>query len=184
MLKLYGGARSRASIVRWYLEELNVPYEFVLLDMAAGEHLQPEYLAINPMGKVPAITDGDVKLWESGAILLYLAEKHGKMPASLGERSAIAQWILFSNSTLATGLFMEASRDKEVPKLLKPLDTLLSDRSYLLGTELTVADIAVGSMLAYVPMMLPMIDLSPYPAVLDYMGRISEREAFKKAIGG
>ena len=80
MLKLYGGARSRASIVQWYLEELNIPYEFVLLDLPAGEHQQPEYLAINPMGKVPAIVDGDFQLWESGAIILYLAEKYGICP--------------------------------------------------------------------------------------------------------
>ena len=63
MLKLYGGARSRASIVQWYLEEIQVPYEFVKLDMQAGEHLKPEYLAINPVGKVPAIVDGDFQLW-------------------------------------------------------------------------------------------------------------------------
>ncbi|MFM7372281.1 MAG: glutathione S-transferase N-terminal domain-containing protein, partial [Sphaerospermopsis kisseleviana] len=62
MLKLYGGAFSRASIVQWYLEELQVPYEFILLDMKAGEHRQPEYLEINPIGKVPAIMDGDLKL--------------------------------------------------------------------------------------------------------------------------
>lgn len=74
MLKLYGGARSRASIVQWYLEELGIPYEFVLLDMQAGEHLLPEFLAINPIGKVPAIADGNFTLWESGAILLYLAD--------------------------------------------------------------------------------------------------------------
>ena len=70
-MKLYGGAQSRAAIVRWYLEELGIPYEFVLLDMKAGEHRQPDFLGINPMGKVPAITDGEFKLWESGAILLY-----------------------------------------------------------------------------------------------------------------
>jgi glutathione S-transferase len=70
MLKLYGGGRSRASIVQWYLEEIAVPYEFILLDMAAGEHLQPEFLSINPMGKVPAIVEDDFQLWESGAILL------------------------------------------------------------------------------------------------------------------
>lgn len=69
MLKLYGGARSRASIVQWYLEELGEPYEFVLLDMQSGEHRQPDFLAINPFGKVPTIVDGDLKLWESGAIL-------------------------------------------------------------------------------------------------------------------
>ena len=57
MLKLYGGGRSRASIVQWYLEELGIDYEFVLLDLSAGEHRQPDYLAINPMGKVPAINE-------------------------------------------------------------------------------------------------------------------------------
>ena len=182
MLKLYGGVRSRASIVQWYLEELNVPYEFVLLDMAAGEHRQPEFLAINPMGKVPAIVDGEVKLWESGAIILYLAEKYGNLPKSLVERSIISQWILFANSTLATGLFVEASRDKETLQLLTPLNELLANQPYILGDDLSVADIALGSILAYVPMMLP-IDLNPYPAVLDYIKRINDRSAFQKTIG-
>ena len=90
MLKLYGGVRTRAFIVQWYLEELGVPYEFVLLDLEAGEHRQPEFLAINPMGKVPAIVDGEFPLWESGAILLYIAEKYGQIPDSL-ERIASAQ---------------------------------------------------------------------------------------------
>ncbi|MDJ0691874.1 MAG: glutathione S-transferase family protein [Xenococcaceae cyanobacterium MO_188.B32] len=182
MLKLYGGARSRASIVQWYLEELNIPYEFVLLDMATGEHQQPEYLAINPMGKVPAIVDGDFQLWESGAIILYLAEKYGNMPNSLAERSILNQWVLFANSTLATGLFVEASRDKETPKLLTPLNQMLTGQPYMLGQEFTVVDIAVGSMLAYATMMLP-IDFSPYPAVVDYIKRIKERSAFQKTIG-
>jgi glutathione S-transferase len=96
VLKLYGGARSRASIVKWYLEEIAVPYEFVMLDMQAGAHLQPEYLEINPIGKVPAIVDGDFKLWESGAILLYLAQKYGKMPESLEQQAEIVQWVMFA----------------------------------------------------------------------------------------
>lgn len=182
MLKLYGGARSRASIVQWYLEEIGVPYEFVLLDMEAGEHRQQEYLAINPIGKVPAIVDGDFKLWESGAIVLYLAEKYGKMPNSLPERSVMNQWVLFGNSTLATGLFIEATREKEMPKLLTPLDRILENQPYLMGEELTPADIAVGSILAYVPIMLK-VDLSAYPAVVNYIKRINERPAFQKTIG-
>ena len=181
-MKLYGGARSRASIVQWYLEELSVPYDFVLLDMAAGEHLKPEYLAINPMGKVPAIEDGEITLWESGAILLYLAEKYGNVGTSLEERSVRAQWVLFANSTLATGLFVEANREKEVPKLLTALSKILEQTPYILGNEFTVVDVAVGSILAYVPMMLP-IDLSPYPVILDYIKRINQRAAFQKTIG-
>lgn len=182
MLKLYGGARSRASIVQWYLEELSLPYEFILLDMAAGQHQEPEYLAINPMGKVPAIEDGKIKLWESGAILLYLAEKYDQPQISFPERSIWSQWVLFANSTLATGLFVEASREREVPKLLTALSKILDQTPYILGAEFTVVDVAVGSILAYVPMMLP-IDLSPYPIILDYIKRITERPAFQNTIG-
>jgi glutathione S-transferase len=183
MLKLYGGARSRASIVQWYLEELGVPYKFILLDMQAGEHRQPEYLAINPMGKVPAIVDGDFQLWESGAILFYLAQKYGKMPPSLEEQAKINQWILFGNATLGPGIFVEASRERETPKLLTPLNQILEKQPFFLGDELSVVDVAVGSILAYIPMMLK-LDLSEYPAVVDYIKRISERPAFQKAMGG
>ncbi len=183
MLKLYGGARSRASIIQWYLEEIGVPYEFILLDMPAGEHLKPEFLAINPIGKVPAIVEGDFKLWESGAILLYLAEKQGKLPESLEERAEIYQWVLFGNATLGTGIFIEANREKETPRLLNPLNELLTKQPFLMGDELNVADIAVGSILAYIPMMLQ-LDLSPYPAVLEYIKRLTERPAFQKTIGG
>lgn len=183
MLKLYGGARSRASIVQWYLEELGVPYEFVLLDMQAGEHQQPDYLAINPIGKVPAIVDGDFKLWESGAIVLYLAQKYGNLSSSLEEQAILNQWILFGNATLGPGIFVEANREREMPKLMTALNQILEKQQFILGDELTAADIAVGSILAYIPMMLK-LDLSEYPAVVDYIKRISERPAFQKAIGG
>ena len=182
MLKLYGGVFSRAAIAKWYLEELKVPYEFVLVDMQEGEHLKSEYLQINPMGKVPAIVDGDFQLWESGAILLYLNDKYGKIPASLEERAQLFQWVLFSNSTLASGIFTEATRAKEVPQLLTPLNNIFQQKSFLVGDEFSVADVAVGSMLAYIPMMLK-LDLSAYPSVLAYIQQMSERSAFKKAIG-
>ncbi|MDB9442417.1 glutathione S-transferase family protein [Sphaerospermopsis kisseleviana CS-549] len=182
MLKLYGGAFSRASIVQWYLEELQVPYEFILLDMKAGEHRQPEYLEINPIGKVPAIVDGDLKLWESGAILLYIAEKYGKNPISLEERAIFSQWVLFGNSTLATGIFVEANREREMPRLLTTLNEIFARQPFLLGDEFTIADVAVGSILAYIPIMLK-LDLSEYPAVVNYIQKISERPAFKNSIG-
>ncbi|MCL6436754.1 MAG: glutathione S-transferase family protein [Leptolyngbyaceae cyanobacterium HOT.MB2.61] len=181
MLKLYGGARSRASIVRWYLEELGLPYEFVMLDMAAGEHRRPPYTDINPIGKVPAIVDGDFKLWETGAILLYLAEKYGPEPLSLEQRSIINQWILYTNATLGPGVFVEATRESETPRHMAMLNQLFQRQIYVLGEEFSVADVAVGSMLGYIPLMLK-LDLSAYPAVVNYIQRISERPAYQKAI--
>lgn len=181
MLKLYGGARSRATIPQWYLEELGLPYEFVMLDMAAGEHRQPAFLAINPMGKVPAVVDGDFKIWESGAILLYLAEKYG--PAlTLEQRSEINQWILFANATLGPGIFVEASRAKEIANLLPPLDQRFSQQPYMLGDNFTVADVAIGSFLAYMPLMLQ-LDFADYPSIQAYLKRLAERPGFQKTLG-
>lgn len=110
---------------------------------------------------------------------MYLAEKYGQTSWSIEEKSIINQWILFANSTLATGLFVEASREKETPKLLNPLNKILQEREYILGTDFTVVDVAVGSILIYVPMMLP-IDLTPYKGVLDYIKRMSDRPAWQK----
>lgn len=159
MIKLYGGQFSRASIVHWYLEEMQIPYEFVRLDMQAGEHRQPEFLAINPFGKVPTLVDGDVTLFESGAILMYLADKYAKAFTADADRASANQWVLFANSTLATGVFIEASRDKELPILMGGLEQIFAHQEYILGSEFSVADVALGSMLNYIPMMLK-LDLS------------------------
>jgi glutathione S-transferase len=178
MIKLYGGARSRASIVRWYLEELAIPYEFVLLNMSTGEHHQPDFLKINPFGKVPAIVDGDFALFESGAILLYLNQKYQEKELSVDRQAILLQWTLFANSTLAPGIFNEVSRDKELPRLMAPLNEMLSKHTYLLGDEFSVADIAVGAILIYIPLMLK-LDLSAYPAVVNYIQSLSSRPACK-----
>ncbi len=182
MLKLYGGNRSRASIIVWYLEELAIPYEFVKLDMQAGEHLQPEYLAINPIGKVPAIVDGNFQLWESGAILMYLADKYSKTLLTPEERGKIAQWVLFANATLGPGVFVEANREREMPRLMTPLQEIFAKQPFILGNEFTAADVAVGSMLAYIPMLLK-LDLSAYPAVVNYIQQMTQRPAFQKSMG-
>jgi len=181
MLKLYGGARSRATIVQWYLEELELPYEFVLLDMQAGEHLQPAYRAINPVGKVPAIADGAFKLWESGAILLYLNDKYDRPTQTPEQRAELAQWVLFANATLGPGVFIEANRETQTPRLLGMLNQLFEQQPFMLGDQFSVADVAVGSLLAYIPMMLK-LDLSQYPAVQDYIRSMTQRPAFQKAI--
>ena len=178
MIKLYGGARSRASIVRWYLEELGIPYEFILLDMPTGEHRQPNFLKLNPFGKVPVIVDGDFTLFESGAILLYLNQKYDRQHLSIEQQAILIQWILFSNATLAPGLFGEENRDRELPILMTPLNEILGKHAYILGDEFSVADVAVGSTLAYFKMMFK-LDLSAYPAVVNYIQLLSNRSACK-----
>lgn len=180
MLKLYGGTFSRASIVLWYLEELAIPYEFVLVNLQAGEHQQPDFLAINPMGKVPAIVDGNLKLWESGAILLYLMDKYAPS-VSIEQRATVAQWILFTNATLGPGIFVEANREREMPRLLSALNHWLEPRSFL-EEDFSAADVAVGSLLAYVPIMLK-LGFEEYPAIASYLERLQARPAFQKSIG-
>lgn len=181
MLKLYGGSRSRASIIQWYLEELGVPYEFVLLDMQAGEHLKPDFLAINPFGKVPAIVDDGLQLWESGAILLYLAGKHDNWtnPTQIAE---LAQWILFANATLGPGIFVEATREREMPRLLMPLNEMLKHSKFLKGDAFSVIDVAVGSYLSYMTTLLN-LDLSAYPEIVQYIQHLVTRPAFQNSIG-
>ena len=131
-LLLYGGERTRAAAVVWYLEELGISYQYKKLDISTGENKKPEYLAINPMGKVPALVDGDFSIWESGAILWYLAAKYGQMPSDLTKQGPTIQWILFANSTLANGLFLEDRREQEMPRLLTPLNEIFQENSYLM----------------------------------------------------
>ncbi|NHC37318.1 glutathione S-transferase family protein [Scytonema millei] len=199
MLKLYGGVLSRASIVQWYLEELQIPYEYVQLDMQAQDHKQPEFLAINPMGRLPAIADGNFQLWESGAILLYLTEKYGD-PITFERRSLLNQWVLFGNSTLSSAIFVKENLH-EAPELLTAINQILQQQPFLTGDRFTVADVAVGALLAYIPIMMRMdvsaypdvvndikqamtkVDLNLYPAVLDYVQRLTARTGFQKSIG-
>ena len=182
MIKLYGGARSRASIVRWYLEELGINYEFILLDMSTGEHQQPDFIKLNPFGKVPTIVDEDFVLYESGAILLYLDRKYSGKELSVEEQAILTQWTLFANATLGPNIFGIESRERELPKLMMPLNELLSKHQYLLGDEFSVADVAVGSILIYIPLMLK-LDLSAYPAVVNYIRALSNRPACKVGMG-
>lgn len=182
MLKLYGGSRSRASIVQWYLEEIGADYEFVQLDMQGGEHKLPSYLALNPMGQVPAITDDNFKLWESGAILIYLAEKYGKMPASPEDKAKIYQWVPFANSSLSMGLSPSDDRNAALKRYLEPVNEILGNTPFMLGEEFGVVDVALGSILAYIPLMFKDVDLAPYPHIQSYLKRLGDRPAFKKAI--
>ena len=149
-LTLYGAARSRASMVRWYLEEKGIPYTMVQLDLKAGEHRQEPFLAINPFGKVPALVDdavggpdGDgLKLFESGAILYHLAECYGNefepdgpggAQGAAARRSLTAQWLLYANASFGPAMFLLETRPEELAHQLSTLDGLLAKGGHLLA---------------------------------------------------
>jgi glutathione S-transferase len=185
MLKLYGGARSRAAIVRWYLEELAVPYEFVLVDLQLGEQRQPDFLAINPFGKVPAIVDGDCKLWESGAILLYLAGKYDPAITTIQHWIKLAQWIIFTSATFKPAIYDEARRSREMPRLFTALDHYLEQHPFLVNDRFSGADVALGTQLAFIIMRLG-LDFrkeNKYASVITYFERLEERTPFQQTFG-
>ena len=189
-LTLYGGSRSRASMPRWYMEERGIPYSWRQLDMEAGEHRQEPFTALNPFGKVPVLVDedpalpgGHVQLFESGAILLYLAERHGGECRNAAERGLAQQWVLFANATLATALFVPSNREREFPRLMGVLNDLLEGGRPLIGTDWGVADCAVNAYLAYLPIFFPQIDLSPYPHVQATIAATQQRPAYQRGMG-
>ncbi|MCP9880979.1 glutathione S-transferase [Cyanobium sp. Alchichica 3B3-8F6] len=200
-LTLYGGARSRASMPRWYLEEKGIPYQWIQLDLEAGEHRQPPFTAINPFAKVPALVDDSLRapggeplqLFESGAILLHLADHHGQdfngtATEVAAQRALATQWILFANATLAVALFVPSNREREFPRLMTVLDGLLAEeRSLLAGPwgnpTWTVADCAVNAYLAYLPIFFPQVDLSAYPNVQATIAATQARPAYRRVMG-
>ncbi|NJK72609.1 MAG: glutathione S-transferase family protein [Synechococcaceae cyanobacterium SM2_3_60] len=191
MIMLYGVSAVGASIVQWYLEELGQPYTFEHLDLQQGEQHQEAFLQINPMGKVPAIVDGEFCLWESGAILLYLAEVYSPGGETAQARAELAQWVIYANATLAVGLFVEANRQRDSARLLRCLDGVLGDglrpaggrREFLVNDCFSVADVAVGAILIYALKMLTGMCFHGYPSIEAYVSRLSNRPAFERSIG-
>jgi len=201
-LQLVGSARSRVSIPRWYAEEKGIPYTWVQLDGQAGEHRQPPFLALNPFGKMPALVDDGfsgpdgqpLRLFESGAILLHLAEHHGgefgggefgSDPAVASvRRSLSAQWILYANSTFATALLQAANREEDLLRQLAVLDGLLA-AGPLLGEAAGwgAADCAVQAYLSYLPLFCAQVNLDPFPAVRACIAVTSAREAWQRVAG-
>ena len=195
-LTLYGGPRSRASMVRWYLEEKGLPYTLVPIDLAAGEQHQPAFKAINPFGKVPALVDTDflgasgqpLALFESGAILLHLAEHHANESDLVAWRSLSTQWVLYANATLGPAMFAASSRPEELTRQLEVLDPLLAGGASLLaplaqGPAWGAADCAVQAYLAYLPLFCKDLNLSPFPAIEASIAATHAREAYRRAMG-
>ena len=204
-LTLYGAARSRASMVRWYLEEKAIPYAFVQLDLKSGEHRHEPFTTINPFGKVPALVDdalaspdgGPLKLFESGAILFHLAECYGEefdpqgpggAEGAAARRSLTAQWLLFANASLGPAMFQLEARPEEFARQLATVDGLLAAGPHLLAgvwgdPGWGAADCVLQSYLAYIPHFCPQVDLSPYPAVQAAIEATRNRPTYQKAMG-
>ena len=191
MLTLYGGQRTRASLPRWYMEEKKISYNLIELKREKGENLQAEFLAINPFGKLPALIDSSIlmpngeplKLFESGAILLHLAERYSDDIKTIEDKALTSQWLQFANSTLSISLLVPSHREKEFPRFMKELDQQLGTDQPLVGNLWGAADCAIQAYLAYLPLFFPHVDLDPYPSIQATIKAVVGRPAYQKAMG-
>jgi len=163
-MKLYEFAPTRSIRARWTLQELEIDFDAVSVNLMAGEHRRREFLAINPAGKVPALVDGDIVLTESVAIALYLADKYPRrrlMPEGAGERSQALRWLLFTTTELEQPLWRIARHsfiypeDKRLPgdielareefaAMVGVLDRHMVDREFVVGDRVSVADFVLA----------------------------------------
>ena len=189
-ITLYGGPQTRASMPRWYMEEMGIPYDLEELSLANGEHLKEDFLSINPFGKLPALKDESILdsngkpliLFESGAILLHLAEYHGGEIKQPSDRSIISQWTHFANSTLAFAIFVPDQKTKVLPRLLTELNSEL-EKGYFVNNKWGAADCAISAYLAYIKLFFPNENLSDYPVIEALIQSTRERPAYKKVMG-
>lgn len=195
MITLLGKAISRASRCLWALEETGIEYEHRPLNYATGDAKTPEFLAINPGAKIPALVDGDAALFESLAINLYVAQNYGKgtlWPDDAKGQALCLQWSLFAATELeppgAARLVefifkSEAERSQEVldnaaERIKAPLNTLettLDGRTYLTGEEFTVGDLNAACLVEY--LIRTNFDLSPWPKVKAWAEKCLNRPA-------
>lgn len=164
MIKLFEFAPTRSIKVRWTLQELGIPFEAVRIDMRAGEHRSAGFLKINPVGKLPALVDGDLILTESVAIVLFLAEKYpekGFIPSGLAARAQLYRWVLFATTELEQPLW-RISKHKSLysPErrlaaeialacedflpMVRILDDHMRGRTFVVGDGVTIADFVLA----------------------------------------
>ena len=191
-MKLYEFAPTRSIRARWTLQELGVPFEAIEVNLLKGENRKPEFLEINPAGKLPVLVDGDLVLTESGAIVWYLAEKHpskGFLPSDVRERAQVQRWILFAVTELEqplwritkhTQLYPEADRrpaevplaSREFEAMAQVLDEHLRGRRFVVGETATIADFVTAYTLDWGNEVQL---LGGFPDLRAYMGRMYAR---------
>lgn len=200
MIRFYYHPSPNPLKVALFLEEAGLPYELMAVDTRKGEQHSPAFLSINPNGKTPAITDGDVTVFDSNAILLYLAEKSGQFlpgntPAARGQ---MLSWLMF----VATGIgpysgqavhFQHAAPEKnayainrytfEAERHFKILDDQLARHRYMLGDTYTLVDMAVWGWARALPRVLGPEAMGKLPNLKRLFEEINERPAAKRAEG-
>ncbi len=192
-LTLYHAAPSRSSITRWRLEELGVPYDSHLLSLNKGDNRAPDYLAVNPMGKVPALKHGDVVITEAAAICAYLADEFpsAKLNLPVGDprRGVYLKWLFFGPSCIEPAMLDRAFPRKEAARRgalgYGDFDTVMDVTAkavakgpYLMGEQFSAADVVIGSTLRWGTMfkLLP-----ERPEFTAYIGRLASRPALQRA---
>lgn len=188
----YHAPQTRSATIRWLIEELSAPHELKVLNMKKGEHKQPAYLAINPMGKVPAIVHNGQAVTESGAICIYLADQFpaaGLAPA-IGEpdRAPYLRWIVYYHAAVEPALIDRSLKREPGPTTMLPygtyeetVDTLaavLAKGPYVLGDRFSAADVLIGSSVRW---MLMFKLLPERPEFTSYAARLSQRPALQRA---
>ena len=191
MITLYHHPFSRAASTIWTLEELDVPYELRFVDILKGEQKSPELLALNPMGKLPVLTDGDVVVTENAAISLYLADRYaaGRLAPALDDprRATYLRWSLFAPSVIEPGSMARMAKWDYKPgqagwgdhdSMLSAMESAVSRGDYLLGDQFSIADVIFGGTMRY---MLRFNMLEARPSFVAYAERLGARPAAQRA---
>jgi glutathione S-transferase len=190
-LKLFHAVQSRAATARWMLEEIGEPYEIELLNLKEGDQRKPSYLAINPMGKVPALVDGDVVITEVAAICCYLADAYpaAKLAPPIGDarRGPYLKWLFFGPSCIEPAMIDKALERTAAPRstagwadydtVIEVLRQALADTRYLLGEQFTAADVVIGATLRWGLLFKLLPEL---PEFVAYTKRLGERPALQR----
>jgi glutathione S-transferase len=192
-LTLYHATPSRSSIALWMLEEIGEPYDVKLLDLAKGDQQTPDYLAINPMGKVPALKHGDAAVTESAAICAYLADAFPRaglnVPIGDPRRGAYMKWLFFAPGVLEPAVTDRAFPRKEDPRrgtlgygdfdtVMNVLSKAVTPGPFLMGEQFTAADVVIGANLRW-GMIFKLIPQRK--ELSDYVARFQDRPAAKRA---
>jgi glutathione S-transferase len=192
-LTLYHASPSRSSIVLWMLEEIGQPYDIKLVRLSAGDNKKSDYLAINPMGKVPALKHGDTVITEVAAICAYLADefpdKKLNIPVGTPRRGDYFKWLFFGPSVIEPAMTDRAFPRKENPsaaalgwrdfdQVLDIVSKAVAKGPYLMGDQFTAADLVIGSGLRYGMMFKLIPERKEFQ---DYVARVVARPAAQRA---